>query len=46
MLRTITTVSGPAITDSFYNHKGLTIPVEIRRQGGKNELTSQIEHSC
>ncbi len=32
-----------AVTDSVLNHKGLTFSVEIARQGGKNELSAQIE---
>ena len=32
-----------AILDSVFNHKGLTFSVEIARQGGKNELSAQLE---
>ena len=32
-----------AITDSVFNNKGLTFSVEIARQGGKNELSAQLE---
>jgi hypothetical protein len=32
-----------AIYDSICNKKGLTFSVEIARQGGKNELSSQLE---
>jgi len=32
-----------AILDSVFNKKGLTFSVEIARQGGKNELSSQLE---
>jgi hypothetical protein len=35
--------AGTAILDSVYNKKGLTFTVEIARQGGKNELSSQLE---
>ncbi|MCX6013275.1 MAG: hypothetical protein NTV30_07695, partial [Chloroflexi bacterium] len=34
---------GRAVFDSIYNRKGLTFTVEIARQGGKNELSAQIE---
>ena len=32
-----------AILDSVFDKKGLTLSVEIARQGGKNELSAQIE---
>jgi hypothetical protein len=32
-----------AILDSILNRKGLTFSVEIARQGGKNELSAQLE---
>lgn len=32
-----------AVIDSVFNHKGLTFSVEIARQGGKNELSAQLE---
>ena len=32
-----------AILDSVFNGKGLTFSVEIARQGGKNELSAQLE---
>ncbi len=32
-----------AILDSVFSRKGLTISVEIARQGGKNELSAQLE---
>lgn len=32
-----------AILDSVINKKGLTLSVEIARQGGKNELSAQLE---
>jgi hypothetical protein len=34
---------GNTIIDSVVNHKGLTFSVEIARQGGKNELSAQLE---
>ena len=34
---------GKAILDSVLGRKGLTISVEISRQGGKNELSAQLE---
>jgi hypothetical protein len=34
---------GKAILDSILNRKGLTFSVEIARQGGKNELSAQLE---
>ena len=32
-----------AVLDSVMNHNGLTFSVEIARQGGKNELSAQLE---
>jgi len=32
-----------AILESVFNRKGLTFSVEIARQGGKNELSAQLE---
>jgi len=32
-----------AVLDSVFNKKGLTFSVEIARQGGKNELSAQLE---
>ncbi len=32
-----------AVLDSIFNGKGLTFTVEIARQGGKNELSAQLE---
>ncbi|MDO8687322.1 MAG: hypothetical protein Q7K41_01900, partial [Dehalococcoidales bacterium] len=32
-----------AVLDSVFSRKGLTFSVEIARQGGKNELSSQLE---
>src|SRR4030042_5214381 len=32
-----------AILDSVFNRKGLTFSVEIARQGGKNELSAQLD---
>lgn len=32
-----------AILDSVFGNKGLTFSVEIARQGGKNELSAQLE---
>jgi len=34
-----------AILDSVFGKKGLTFSVEIARQGGKNELSAQLELS-
>ena len=34
---------GRAILDSVMGHKGLTFTVEVARQGGKNELSAQLE---
>ena len=33
----------PAILNSVFGRKGLTFSVEIARQGGKNELSAQLE---
>jgi hypothetical protein len=32
-----------AVLDSVFHHRGLTFSVEIARQGGKNELSAQVE---
>ena len=32
-----------AVLDSIFGQKGLTFSVEIARQGGKNELSAQLE---
>ena len=32
-----------AVLDSVYEKKGLTFSVEIARQGGKNEISAQVE---
>ncbi len=32
-----------AILDSVFGRKGFTFSVEIARQGGKNELSAQLE---
>jgi len=32
-----------AVLDSVFNHRGLTISIEMARQGGKNELSAQLE---
>jgi hypothetical protein len=32
-----------AVLESVFEHKGLTFSVEIARQGGKNELSAQLE---
>ncbi len=34
---------GRAIMDSVVHRRGLTFTVEIARQGGKNELSAQLE---
>ncbi len=34
---------GRAILESVFQEKGLTVTIEIARQGGKNELSSQLE---
>ena len=35
--------AGRAVLDSVLNRRGLSITIEIARQGGKNELSAQIE---
>ena len=35
-----------AILESVYNKKGMTFSIEIARQGGKNELSAQLEACC
>src|SRR3972149_11166350 len=35
--------AGPAILDSVLHRRGLSFSVEIARQGGKNELSAQLE---
>jgi len=35
--------AGKAILDSVLNRKGLTFSIEMARQGGKNELSAQLE---
>jgi len=42
-LRTYQCEAGRAIFDSVMNRRGLTFTVEIARQGGKNELSAQVE---
>ncbi len=42
-LRPYQVEAGTAILDSIGNRKGLTFTIEIARQGGKNELSSQLE---
>jgi hypothetical protein len=42
-LRPYQAEAGAAIMESVYYQNGLTITVEIARQGGKNELSSQLE---
>lgn len=42
-LRPYQTEAGLAVMDSILGHKGLTFSVEIARQGGKNELSAQLE---
>ena len=32
-----------AVLDSIFHHKGITFSIEIARQGGKNELSAQLE---
>jgi hypothetical protein len=43
ILRPYQAEAGNAIWESVNQHKGLTITVEIARQGGKNELSAQLE---
>ena len=42
-LRPYQVEAGRAILDSVLRHKGLTFSVEMARQGGKNELSAQLE---
>jgi hypothetical protein len=42
-LRPYQTEIALAVLDSVFNKKGLTFSVEIARQGGKNELSAQLE---
>jgi len=42
-LRPYQVEAGRAILDSVLHRKGLTFSVEIARQGGKNELSAQLE---
>lgn len=42
-LRPYQVEAGRAILDSVLNRRGLTFSVEIARQGGKNELSAQME---
>ena len=42
-LRPYQTEIALAVLDSVFNRKGLTFSVEIARQGGKNELSAQLE---
>jgi len=42
-LRPYQTTIASAILESIFYHRGLTISVEISRQGGKNELSAQLE---
>ncbi len=42
-LRPYQVEAGRAILDSVFNRRGLTISVEIARQGGKNELSAHLE---
>jgi hypothetical protein len=42
-LRPYQVEAGRAILDSVFNRRGLTISVEMARQGGKNELSAQLE---
>ena len=42
-LRPYQTEIAIAVLDSVFNKKGLTFSVEIARQGGKNELSAQLE---
>jgi len=43
MLRPYQIEVGRAVLDSVWNRKGLIFSVEIARQGGKNELSAQLE---
>ena len=42
-LRPYQAAVGRAVLDSVLNHRGLTFSVEMARQGGKNELSAQLE---
>jgi len=42
-LRPYQVEAGRAIMDSVFNRRGLTISIEMARQGGKNELSAQME---
>jgi hypothetical protein len=42
-LRPYQVEAGRAVLDSVFNRRGLTISVEIARQGGKNELSAHLE---
>jgi len=42
-LRPYQVEAGRAILDSVFHRRGLTITVEMARQGGKNELSAQLE---
>ena len=42
-LRSYQREAAMAILDSIFGRKGLTFSVEIARQGGKNELSAQLE---
>ena len=42
-LRPYQAAAGRAILESVLGHKGLTFTVEVARQGGKNELSAQLE---
>ncbi|MDD5127049.1 MAG: hypothetical protein PHR43_02965 [Dehalococcoidales bacterium] len=43
VLRTYQREVALAVLDSVFGRKGLTLSVEIARQGGKNELSAQLE---
>jgi len=42
-LRSYQREAAVAILESVFGNKGLTFSVEIARQGGKNELSAQLE---
>src|SRR3990172_401820 len=42
-LRPYQVEAGRAIADSVLHHRGLSFSVEMARQGGKNELSAQLE---
>ena len=42
-LRPYQVEAGRAVLDSVLNRRGLTITIEMARQGGKNELSAQLE---